>query len=115
MVQPLTVEELLQDIQPVRDHRTLWAQLTCDYGDGQNDKNWRKRYAVTIGLQYDWTEGDEELLRFIVDNEVAMHRRAPCQGLFESLRLSSYLLARFKNPANAGLFAAAKTANFDTQ
>lgn len=100
----------------IRKDKGLWNQfsyLPMKDADGIDfDKHWISRYALIIALQYNWTSSDEELLRFIVKNEVLMHGKL--SGLYDSLHRSSYLLAKFKNPANVFLFFEAKEANFDT-
>ncbi|WP_420644016.1 hypothetical protein [Candidatus Leptofilum sp.] len=110
---PKEAELLLPDI---RKDESLWNQFSFspfkDEDGSILDKNSNARYALIIALQYNWSTSDEKLLRFIIQNEVKMHQKDT--GLLQSLHISTYLLAKYKNLENVFLFFEAKEANFDT-
>jgi len=64
-------------------------------------------------LQYDQGERDGRLLRFLLTEETAWHRKAPFQGLTEELHLAAYLVAIAPQPGDVMLMWAAKRSNFD--
>lgn len=78
------------------------------------DANSRKRFGILKALQFNWQKNDEALIRKLFETEIEVHRANPFQGIYPSLRLCAYLLAKFKNPENSLLFIKAKQANFDT-
>lgn len=115
MINPESVLKQIQEIRAKPDRWEPFAYAVAQGEDGlEYDQNALSRYALIIALQYCWREEDEALLRFIVEQEIVMHQTAPFQGLDESLRLSTYLLAKCRNPKNALMFSQAKEANFDT-
>ncbi len=81
---------------------------------GKFDKNEKQRYAILISLQYDFQESDEELIRFLFEQEIIARENDDFQGIGNALRLGAYLLAKFKNPKDIPIFYRAKFANFDT-
>lgn len=79
------------------------------------DANSINRYRLLIALQLERRDDDDVLLRFLFNQEILAHQRADFQGVFNSIKLNAFLLARFNCVDDLPLFIAACSANFDTQ
>ncbi len=110
-------ETLIKELNRFRDDQSLWQELAwkkSEDGKDYHDDNALKRTRVLYALQWDLQSSDEDLLRFLMEEEIKDRNADPFQGSSESLVAGGYLLASFKNPANVWLFVQAKSANFDT-
>jgi len=81
---------------------------------GDQDAHELERYRFLLALQYECQPGDEDLVRYLFDQEVLARSNDSFQGCGDSLNVASYLLSRWKRPADFWRFATAKLANFDT-
>jgi hypothetical protein len=108
----------MNNLDSYRRARENWQDLAYCEGEseerGSFDTNEKARYAILIALQYDFQESDRDLIVFLLEQEIIARENDDFQGIGESLRLGSYLLAKFKNPTDIPLFYRAKFANFDT-
>lgn len=73
-----------------------------------------ERALLLLALQYDHRDSDAPLLRLLLDAEREAHEDADFQGLYETLKLAAWLVARLRDPADVFRMWAAKSANFDT-
>lgn len=78
------------------------------------DRRSLPRLGALLCLQYDRRDADHPLTRYLFEQEVGPARLAPFQGVPESLLLGTFLLARYRDPADVELFWKAREANFDT-
>jgi hypothetical protein len=78
------------------------------------DINRFNRVELSLALQFERESGDEELIKFLFEQEILDRYNDPFQGGSEVLRRTAFFLTEFKKPDNVWLFLAAKTANFDT-
>lgn len=112
------LQKHIQTLNQVRAGSLPLSQFLYSEGktpEGYNcDKNEKARYQLLLALQYDRRDSDEALLRELFKAEIEMHRKETFQGLFESLQLNAFLLARFRRMEDIPLFIQAKEANFDT-
>lgn len=108
----------MNNLNLYRKEKQSWAELAyCEATDkdrGSFDHNEKRRYAIFIALQYDFREEDEELIRFLFEQEVIARENDSFQGIGKALWLGAFLLARFNNPSDIPLFYRAKHSNFDT-
>ena len=81
---------------------------------GTYDGNAQARLRLLLTLQYDCRDADADLVRYLFTNEIEAAKNDSFQGCGEGLKLAAFLLARFREPSDARLFARAKIANFDT-
>ncbi|MBU2984907.1 hypothetical protein KO528_06075 [Saccharophagus degradans] len=81
---------------------------------GSCDENEKARYALLIQIQYDFQESDQELIRFLFEQEIIAREKDEFQGIGSALWLGAFLLAKFRAPADISLFYRAKNSNFDT-
>ncbi|WP_442511011.1 hypothetical protein SH528x_002666 [Novipirellula sp. SH528] len=81
---------------------------------GTYDGNADARLRVLLTLQYDRRDSDIELIRHLLTHEIIAAENDSFQGCSDPLKLAAFLLATFRDPADASLFARAKLANFDT-
>ena len=81
---------------------------------GNFDGNERLRFQVLLTLQHDRRESDAELIRHLFTHEIIAAENDSFQGCSHALTLAAFLLARYREPSDAPLFARAKLANFDT-
>ncbi len=112
------IREAIDQLPQLRVHPDQWAR--CAYQEkidatyGPQDAHEQARFRVLIALQYGYTDDDEALVEYLFDQELMARKSDGFQGIGEPLELASYLLSRWKRPANLWRFAAAKVANFDT-
>lgn len=111
------IAHTISRLDGLRTDRELWGQ--CEYREtisedrGSHDANELERHKFLIALQYNYTDCDEDLIRFLFDQEVVARQNDDFQGC-GAIRLASYLLSRFKRSDDLWRFADAKLANFDT-
>ncbi|TCS95747.1 hypothetical protein [Hazenella coriacea] len=112
----MEIKEIQDHLDNIRTSKDLWNEFAYVKNEEAyfEDENYLKRYALAIELQYHWTPDDQELVRFLMKNEVESQWYDGWQGIGPSLVLISYLLTKSKNPENVWLFEEAKWANFDT-
>lgn len=94
-----------------------WMELAWDHdakAEEYCDKNAERRHKVIIALQFDGRATDEDFLRFLLAEEIKDRSNDTFQGVTTSLKRAASVLAKYRNPANLGLMAQAKAANFDT-
>ena len=111
----------MQQLPLYRNNKTMWQQLaylpsilTSDNGHEYNyDVNAKARYALLIELQYDLQIQDENLVRYLLKQEILASETNSMGGVNDSLILNAYLLGGFKNPNDIILFYNAKHSNFD--
>lgn len=106
----------MNELEDLRNDPCNWGSVAyaATHTDerGTFDSNARARLRVLLMLQYDHRDSDVELIRHLFTNEiVAAENDSSCDG---ALRLAAFLLAGFREPNDARLFARAKLANFDT-
>lgn len=108
----------MTDLDIYRKDRLRWnAASYCEMQTeerGSHDRNEKVRYAILISLQYDFKKYDEDLIRYLFEQEIIARENDDFQGIGNALWLSAYLLAKFENPSDIPLFYRAKFANFDT-
>lgn len=112
----------MQQLHLYRNNKDLWQDIaysttTSESKEGYDytfDANAKARYALLIELQYNLQEQDEELIRYLLIQEILASERHWMGGANDSLMLNIYLLATFKNPDDIILFYEAKYSNFDT-
>lgn len=101
-----------------RDGKENWKELSYSEAHsedrGSYDRNEKSRYAALIELQYNFKKGDEQLIRFLFEQEIVARENDSFQGIGDALWLGAYLLAKFRKPEDIPLFHRAKFANFDT-
>lgn len=106
------------DVEHLRSHSAAWKQfayLECEEEEHSTyDGNADVRQRLLLLLQHDRQDSDAELVRYLFTNEIIAAENDSFQGCRESLILAACLLARFRDPEDAPLFARAKLANFDT-
>lgn len=114
----MEIHEISEQLQTIKHSKALWSVF--DYKKCKDvygyDSNGLRRYALIIQLQYDTTltENDKPLLRYLMKNEIDMHKYHPYQGHYESMDIVAYLLAKFRDVNHIQLFEQAKLCNFDT-
>lgn len=111
----MELKDIREKLNEIKQDEALWNEFAYRKNDAGYgcDQNGLKRYALIIELQYD-PGAPEALVRYLMEHETAMHRNSPYKGIHMSLKIISYLLAKFRNVENIWLFDRAKTANFDT-
>ena len=114
----MEIYEIPEKLQMIKGTKSLWGSFAykkCKDVYGY-DSNGLRRYALIIQLQNDKTvsEEDKEFLEFLMHQEIGMHRNHPYQGVYESMDILAYLLAKFKDVNHIALFEQAKLCNFDT-
>lgn len=110
-------EELLNKLVRIRNNKTEWEKLKNSpkqNPDEYEDSNYQNREEILIALQFHRKDKDEELIKFLFEEEIKDRRKDPFQGNTESLNRAGHLLATFKKPKYVWLFLKAKNANFDT-
>lgn len=111
----------MQQLPSYRNNEVMWQNLayspsvlTSDDGYECNcDVNAKARYALLIELQYDLQIQDENLVRYLLKQEILASENNSMGGVSDSLILNAYLLVGFKNPNDIILFYSAKNSNFD--
>jgi hypothetical protein len=98
---------------PVLQELYTYSEATNPEGH-QYDGHALDRYRLLVALQFGFQAGDRGLIKFLFEQEIVAHEKAPFQGLGEPLQLGAYLLATFREVENVWLFVQAKLANFDT-
>ncbi len=107
-----------QRLARLRSDLDAWPEVAC--ADTTNDEGYwtdahaATRYGVLLALQYDLRPKDQDLVRFLFQQEALRHRREPFEGLFPALQLAGFLLANYGQVEHVWDFAQAKLANFDT-
>lgn len=95
-----------------------WAEFRCLPSTDKDgyfiDRNQQQRTTLLVSLFYDQRSSDENLLRYLLRQEIEMHRQLPLQAVHISLKICIWLLARFSNVYNIELFIDAKKANVTT-
>lgn len=81
---------------------------------GTYDSNEKLRYSILLSLQYDLKDNDEELVRFLFEQEVVARENDSFQGIGNALWLGAFLLSKYRKVEDIPLFYRAKFANFDT-
>lgn len=108
----------MNPLEKLRSDRATWDDLAfaaCHSEDrGTFDGNASARFRVLLALQHDRREADVELIRYLFVNEIIAAEKDSFQGCDDALMLAAFLLARYREPSDARLFAHAKLANFDT-
>ncbi|PCJ29154.1 MAG: hypothetical protein COA99_19720 [Moraxellaceae bacterium] len=106
------------DLDLYRKEKNTWIEVSYNEANsderGSFDSNEKKRYSLLISLQYDFKKSDEELIRYLFEQEIIAREKDDFQGIGDTLWLGAYLLARFSTPLDISLFYRAKFANFDT-
>lgn len=101
-----------------RKDPSKWQENAYSEGNsekfGRYDKHEKTRYATLLAIQYDFQERDEDLIRYLFEQEILARENDSFQGIGEALWLAAYLLATFKRADDIPLFYRAKFANFDT-
>lgn len=96
----MEIVEVKEKLDLIRKNKELWDIFKYEgYEDeewGTQDKNEKIRLALIIELQYDHQESDEELIKFLMENEVISRENDSFQGYGDSLKIISYLLANYK-------------------
>lgn len=105
-------------LEALRDGRGAWREVACvlehEPGEGMVDAQAAARARVAHLLQLEATAEDRELLRFLLDQEIAARRGASAQGGGEALAILSARLLDHGEEEDAWRFWCAKRANFDT-
>jgi hypothetical protein len=108
----------MNDLETLRTDPSAWQSVAfaaCQTEErGIFDGNARARLRVLLALQYDRRAADLELIRHLFTNEIIAAENDDFQGFGQAYSLAAFLLARFREPGDAPLFARAKLANFDT-
>ncbi|MCA9173984.1 MAG: hypothetical protein KDB14_05800 [Planctomycetales bacterium] len=108
----------MDQLENLRADPSTWGSVafTACHTDerGTFDSNAPARLRVLLALQYDRRESDIELIRHLFTNEIIAAENDSFQGCDGAFTLAAFLLARFREPSDAPLFARAKLANFDT-
>lgn len=103
-------------VERLRADRSTWndvAFASCHTEErGTYDGNAVVRFRVLLTLQYDRRETDAELIRHLFTQEIIAAEEDSFSD--DEIQLAAFLLARFREPTDAVLFARAKLANFDT-
>ncbi|RYD84011.1 MAG: hypothetical protein EOP84_06690 [Verrucomicrobiaceae bacterium] len=105
-------------LETLRSDPTTWKAVSSEARHseerGDFDGNERLRFQILLTLQHDRLESDAELIRHLFTHEIIAAENDSFQGLGHALTLAAFLLARYRDPSDAPLFARAKLANFDT-
>ena len=108
----------MKTLELARKGKTQWSRFAYREAKseerGSFDANELVRYQLLLELQYDWHTSDEELVRFLFEQEILARENDSFQGIGEALWLSAFLLAKVCKPNDISLFWRAKQANFDT-
>ena len=112
----------MQQLPSYRNNKSIWQDLAYSASTSESkqgydynfDANAKNRYALLIELQYNLQKEDEELIRYLLIQEILASETHGMGGASDSLMLNIYLLATFKNPDDIILFYKAKYSNFDT-
>jgi hypothetical protein len=103
-------------LDEMRRDRNRWPELAyCPVRRPERrveDRHYRKRFGVLACLQYDLREDDEDLVRYLFEQDVQEQKNS--WGGSKALNLGAYVLAAFRRPGDIPLFWQAKLANFDT-
>jgi hypothetical protein len=106
-------------LREARAERSSWRRFDSvvnrDDAGHEEDTHAPHRQQVAWALQYQpgGAPGDAELLRYLLEQEVAWRRAAPFQGIGEALEILAWLVARERHVEDVWLLAQAKQANFD--
>ncbi len=111
------LESYRQLLDRLRPDQNAWAEVA--FAPTGEDEDWedlhaRSRYGALLCLQYDRRETDQDLIRYLCEQEVVAAEESPWSGLTHALTLGVFLLARFRDPADLPGLWRAKRANFDT-
>jgi hypothetical protein len=102
----------------MREDRDAWPELAPQLGrDAEGDEEDRsevERLQLAWALQYEGDDGDDELARYALQQEIAWRRVSPYQGIGETLEILAWLVARERRVDDVWLMVDAKGANFDT-
>jgi hypothetical protein len=90
----------------------LAAELARYRAAPRPDADRRTRSRVLVAMQHDPRPDDAPLVRALFEAEIR-DREADDADTFNGLDLAAFLLARFRDPADAALFARAKRVDFD--
>lgn len=105
-------------LEALRDGRGSWREVACRLhhvpGEGMVDLHGPARARVAHLLQLEATADDRDLLRFLLDQEIAARRGESGQGGGPTLSLLSALLLDHGDEEDVWRFWCARRANFDT-
>lgn len=102
----MRLQELKDQLEEIRANKELWHQFA--YISREEDYD-NKRCALAFLISSNLQDADEELVRFLLENEM----ESCYMGNSECLTYLVYALAEFRNPANVWLLIQAKFNNFD--
>jgi hypothetical protein len=107
---------LLDNLTQFRENKSNWEKLkNLPTEDKEySDINYQNRKEILIALQFYKEDTDEELIKFLFEEEIKDRKKDPFQGNTESLNRGGFLLSTFKQSKYVWLFIEAKNANFDT-
>ncbi len=111
------LKKIRDKLNRYRQEKDLWNQLAWVqdvFSEDYLDKNEDRRTEILISLQFDKKQTDQELVQFLMSEEIKNRSNDPFQGCSDNLNRAGFLLADFRNPKNVDLFVKAKTSNFDT-
>lgn len=105
-------------LRQAREAGASWQGLPMQLvDDGACDARELDRCQLAWALQYAFdreSRVDAALVRTLLEQETEWRRRAPHQGIGDTLEISCHLVGQARDVADVWRLCAAKTANFDT-